>query len=284
MSNSHHAVTANTPIALTIAGSDSGAGAGIQADLKTFAACGVYGTSALTAITAQNTQGVQGLWQVPIDSLKAQITSVLSDMPVAAVKTGLLGSAEAIRQICQVLDGERALSLVVDPVMVASSGHRFLSPDALGALREQLIPRASVITPNTHEAARLLGEPEAHTLTAMQAQAERLLMLGAQAVLITGGHLGGAQAVDVYCDTAGLQLFARERIATENNHGTGCTLSAAITAYLARGEPLPEACRLAKHYLHRALLAGANLKVGAGCGPLNHFPEKLQLCSTQEPL
>lgn len=277
-----------TPAALTLAGSDSGAGAGIQADLKTFAACGVYGTSVITAVTAQNTRGVQGLWPVPPDSLRAQLQAVLSDMPVVAMKTGLLTGAGCIDLVAQALSQRRAqsrpLALVIDPVLASSSGYRFLPPAALQLMREVLIPQARVITPNLQEAAALLDEPVAQNLDQARAQAGRLLALGAQAVLLTGGHLPGACAVDVFCDSRSLQLLSARRVETRNSHGTGCTLSAAITAYLALGHSPESACRKAKDYLQQALLGGVSLNLGAGSGPLNHFPERLTNRSMQESL
>ncbi|MDO3387881.1 bifunctional hydroxymethylpyrimidine kinase/phosphomethylpyrimidine kinase [Gilvimarinus sp. SDUM040013] len=288
MSQAPPAITPHTPAALTIAGSDSGAGAGIQADLKTFAACGIYGASVVTAITAQNTLGVQKLWMVPGSSLQAQLSSVLADMPIAAVKTGLLGNGGTLRIVSEALRfharQHAPLPLVVDTVLASSSGHPLLAPGALPVLRDQLIPQACVITPNIYEAALLLDEPAAQTLAQAQQQAIRLLTLGPQAVLLTGGHLEGDQAVDIYCDAQEIFQLTSERVSTRNSHGTGCTLSAAICAYLTLGERPASACRKAKDYLQRALLAGVRLNLGAGTGPLNHFPDSVKHCSTQETL
>jgi hydroxymethylpyrimidine/phosphomethylpyrimidine kinase len=259
-----------TPTALTVAGSDSGAGAGIQADLKTFAALGVYGASAVSAVTAQNTQGVQGVMPMPPEFVAAQVRSVLSDMPVAAIKTGLLADAATIIAVAQAVH-KVAQPLVVDPVMVATSGDRLMSSAAVAALRDELLPQAQLITPNIPEAAALLKTRAATDVETMERQATALLALGCRAVLLKGGHLPGAEAVDVYCDARGCQLLRAPRVATRNTHGTGCTLAAAICARLALGDSAEQAARHAKTYLLHALRHADALSVGGGAGPVHHF-------------
>ena len=264
---------AETPIALTIAGSDSSGGAGIQADLKTFAALRVYGASAITALTAQNTCGVQAIHDAPPDFVVAQIESVLADLAVGAVKVGMLSQPATIRAVAEIL---RRLAgdvpLVLDPVMVATSGDRLIGEDAVAVLRAELMPLATVITPNLPEAAILLGEPPAASETEAVRQARRLLGLGAQAVLIKGGHAEGSESVDHLLAADGtLRRFAAPRIATRNSHGTGCTLSAAVAAGLARGLDLVEAVARAKAYVTAAIAAADRVRVGQGSGPVNHF-------------
>ena len=258
------------PIALTIAGSDSGGGAGIQADLKTFAALGVYGTSVITAITAQNTKGVAAIHDVPPDFVAAQIDAVFSDFDVAAVKIGMLANAAAIEVVATGLDRHRARNIVLDPVMVASTGADLLRADAIDALRK-LIGRVSVFTPNLFEAAALLEVTMARNEGEMRVQAQKLRALGAEAVLIKGGHAGGLESVDLLVDSDGCERFAVPRIATNNTHGTGCTLSSAIAAGLAKGLSLRDAVREAKAYVTAAIAAADRLKLGSGYGPLNHF-------------
>lgn len=260
-----------TPIALTIAGSDSGGGAGIQADLKTFAALGVYGCSAISSLTAQNTCGVQGVLPVPPAFVQAQITSVLNDIPVAAVKTGMLAQADIIQAVAQTLADYPHLPLVLDPVMVATSGDRLLAEDAVDALINELLPRALVITPNLHEAAALLHQPMAQNLAQMREQAVQLLALGARNVLMKGGHSHDEQATDLLLTSEGEFLFSSSRIATKNTHGTGCTLASAIAAGLAKKLSLPDAVQEAKNYLYNALQQADKLTIGQGCGPVHHF-------------
>jgi hydroxymethylpyrimidine/phosphomethylpyrimidine kinase len=260
-----------TPIAVTIAGSDSGGGAGIQADLKTFSALGVYGASVITALTAQNTQGVQGIHDVPVVFIRQQMASVFADLPVTAVKVGMLSQARIIESVAAGLDQAAAPNVVLDPVMVATSGDRLLSIDAVEALRDILMPRALLVTPNLHEAAVLTGEAVASTEDQMQAQGEALLAKGAQAVLVKGGHGNGRQSVDLLVEAAGVTRFAAPRIDTRNTHGTGCTLSAAIAAGLARGLDLHEAVGEAKAYLTAALGSADRLRIGHGAGPVHHF-------------
>ena len=258
------------PVALSIAGSDSSAGAGIQADLKTFAACGVYGATAITAITAQNTQGVADVEVMQAALVAAQIQAVVNDMPVAAVKTGMLANRETVMRVAQELE-TLDLPLVVDPLMVSSSGRVLLASDAVATMKSALIPLAALITPNIDEAAALLGQPRAQDLPEAIEQALALLGLGSDAVLLTGGHLPGEESVDVFCSADGLQLLRSPKLTHSHTHGTGCTLSAAACAYLALGKPALEACRAAKAYVQQALQAAPKLQVGRGRGPLNHF-------------
>ncbi len=258
------------PIAVTIAGSDSGGGAGIQADLKTFSALGVYGASVITALTAQNTTGVFAIHEVPADFIAAQIDAVFSDLDVGAVKIGMLGNVAAIDAVAAGLASHRARNIVLDPVMAATSGEKLLHADALGAMRK-LISRARVVTPNLPEAAALLDAPQARNEDEMRAQAQKLLALGAGAVLIKGGHGSGPEAVDLLVEASGATRFAAPRVATKNTHGTGCTLASAIAAGLAKGLPLGEAVREAKGYISAAIAAADRLDIGSGRGPVHHF-------------
>ncbi|MES2822910.1 MAG: bifunctional hydroxymethylpyrimidine kinase/phosphomethylpyrimidine kinase [Pseudomonadota bacterium] len=262
---------ASTPIALTIAGSDSGGGAGIQADLKAFAALSVYGCSAITSLTAQNTLGVQGVLPIPPEFVAAQINSVLTDMQVGAVKTGMLATAEIIEAVANILNAYPVIPVVLDPVMVATSGDRLLAQSAITVLIKKLMPRAIIITPNLLEAAALLDVPVAQTETQIQLQAEQLLAMGAQAVLMKGGHAQGAEANDFLFTNNEQFLFSAARINTRNTHGTGCTLAAAITAGLAKKLSLYDAVLQAKDYLHNALLQAHKLNIGQGSGPVHHF-------------
>jgi hydroxymethylpyrimidine/phosphomethylpyrimidine kinase len=260
-----------TAIALTIAGSDSSGGAGIQADLKTFAALGVYGASVITALTAQNTRGVTGIHDVPGEFIGAQIDAVFSDLAVTAVKIGMLSQVAAIEAVAAALERHRAKNVVLDPVMVATSGDRLLTTDAVKALRMTLIPRAKVVTPNLPEAAALLDLPLAASEVEMEAQARGLLALGAQSVLIKGGHGTSAESVDLLVDANAVMRLSVKRIATKNTHGTGCTLSSAIAAGLAKGLTLHDASRQAKDYVTAAIGGADALGVGHGHGPLHHF-------------
>jgi hydroxymethylpyrimidine/phosphomethylpyrimidine kinase len=260
-----------TAIALTIAGSDSGGGAGIQADLKTFAALGVYGASVITALTAQNTRGVSGIHDVPAEFIGAQIDAVFSDLAITAVKIGMLSQVAAIEAVVAGLERHRAKNIVLDPVMVATSGDRLLTTDAVKALRLTLIPRAMVVTPNLPEAAALLDLPLAGGEVEMEAQARGLLALGAQSVLIKGGHGTSAESVDLLVDPNGVTRLSVKRIATKNTHGTGCTLSSAIAAGLAKGLTLHDAVAQAKDYVTAAIAGADTLQVGHGHGPLHHF-------------
>lgn len=259
------------PIAITIAGSDSGGGAGIQADLKTFAALGVFGCSAITSLTAQNTLGVQGVFPVPPAFVKAQIASVLSDIPVAAIKTGMLAKADIITAVAEALVEYPQIPFVLDPVMVATSGDRLLAEDAISALINELLPLADLLTPNLLEAAALLNTSPAQDQQQMLQQAERLLALGPKAVLMKGGHGQGSESVDLLLTKSGSEIFSAPRIVTRNTHGTGCTLASAIAAGLAKGLRLNAAVAEAKQYLHNALLHAEDLSIGAGAGPVHHF-------------
>jgi hydroxymethylpyrimidine/phosphomethylpyrimidine kinase len=258
-------------IALTIAGSDSSGGAGIQADLKTFAALGVYGASVITALTAQNTRGVSAIHDVPADFIAAQIDAVFSDLDVRAVKIGMLSQAASIEAVAAGLDRHGARNIVLDPVMIAASGDRLLAPEAVASLRRLLIPRALVVTPNLPEAAALLDTKPARNEAEMEAQARELLTLGAPNVLIKGGHSEGPDSVDLLVGHSETVRVAAKRIATQNTHGTGCTLSSAIAAGLAKGLDLKAAVQAAKAYVTAAIAGADQLKVGHGHGPLHHF-------------
>lgn len=260
----------SVPVALTIAGSDSSAGAGIQADLKTFAALGVYGASVITALTAQNSKGVLALDDVPAEFIAAQIEAVFSDLDIASVKIGIVPTAEAIEAVAAGLDRYRPRHVVFDPVMVATAGERLLRGDALAAL-PSLIKRAHVLTPNLSEAAALLDAPQARDEAEMRAQAEKLLALGAGAVLIKGGHAGGAESVDLLVDKQSCVRLAAPRVPTKNTHGSGCTFAAAIAAGFAKGFPLEQSAREAKAYVSAAIAAADRLGVAASNGPLHHF-------------
>jgi hydroxymethylpyrimidine/phosphomethylpyrimidine kinase len=260
-----------TPIAVTLAGSDSGGGAGIQADLKTFSALGVYGASVITALTAQNTKGVTAIHDVPAEFVAAQIDAVFSDLDVSAVKIGMVSQRGVIETIAAGLARWRQSRVALDPVMIATSGDKLLAPDAVDVLRRVLMPLALVVTPNLPEAAALLDAPVAHTETAMREQGERLLTLGARAVLLKGGHADGAESVDLLIEPTAVTRLAADRIATANTHGTGCTLSSAIAAGLAKGLSLAEAVRAAKTYVTEALAAANRIKIGSGHGPVHHF-------------
>ena len=259
------------PVALTIAGSDSSGGAGIQADLKTFAAFGVYGASVITALTAQNTRGVSGIHPVPAAFVTAQMDAVFDDLDVAAVKIGMVAELSIIEAIASALARWKPKHIVLDPVMVATSGDRLLSTDAVSALRERLVPLASLITPNLPEAAVLLGDPVASDETAIASQGERLLATGARAVLIKGGHGKGAESIDYLFSGSDTIALPAPRIATRNTHGTGCSLSSAIAAGLAKGETLNTAVRDAKTWITEAIAAADRLGVGHGHGPIHHF-------------
>ena len=256
------------PIAMTIAGSDSGGGAGIQADLKTFSALGVFGTSAITAITAQNTVGVDAVEVLSSEIVAAQIKSVMTDMTVAAAKTGMLANAAIIDAVTRSVKDHQLARLVVDTVMVSKSGHRLLAPEAEAAMRSVLLPAAYVITPNIPEAEVLAGIKIA-SYEEMKSAALKLCSLGAANVLMKGGHLNGSDSPDLLFDGKDFLEFTAQRVQTNSTHGTGCTLSAAITAYLALGENLAEACRKAKQYLTGALQHAQ--PIGHGHGPVNHF-------------
>ena len=263
----------DTPaVALTIAGSDSGGGAGIQTDLVTFAALGVHGASAITALTAQNTVGVRGIHVPPVEFLLDQIDAVLSDLPVAATKTGMLATEEVVRAVAEVAGGDRLGALVVDPVLVSSTGARLLDPGAEAAYVEALLPRALVATPNTREAAALLGAPVATVADAGEA-ARRLGALGPAWVVVKGGHVEDPEAVDVVYESASGEVteLRSPRVPTRNDHGTGCTFAAATAALLARGAPVRAALTEAKRFVHDGLEASSGWDLGSGHGPISKF-------------
>jgi hydroxymethylpyrimidine/phosphomethylpyrimidine kinase len=255
------------PIALTIAGSDSGGGAGIQADLKTFHRFGVFGTSVVTAVTAQNTLGVSAVHAIPLDIVRAQLDQVAWDLPPAACKSGMLATAELVREVARGLDRHAIRRYVLDPVMVATSGDRLLDEEAEAELRDSLVPRSTLVTPNLHEAGILTGRP-VRDEGDMREAARALVELGAGAALVKGGHLEGS-AVDLLWDGEEERIWRRKRIRTRHTHGTGCTLSAAIAAELARSTSLPEAVDRALRFVARAIETAPGL--GAGHGPVNHF-------------
>ncbi|QNN55501.1 bifunctional hydroxymethylpyrimidine kinase/phosphomethylpyrimidine kinase [Diaphorobacter ruginosibacter] len=255
---------------LSIAGSDSGGGAGIQADLKTFSALGCYGMTAITAITAQNTQGVRGIHGIPPEMLKAQIDAVVEDIGVDAVKIGMLASPEVVQVVADAIRRFALPHVVLDPVMVATSGDRLIAQETEAALVKELFPLAEVITPNLDEAGWLLGRRISGEGDLDEA-ADALLALGARAALLKGGHLPGDWVVDVLALATGEhKRLESRRIATHNGHGTGCTLSSAIASQLALGEPLPRAVEKARAYILGAIEAGADVHTGRGHGPLNH--------------
>ena len=255
---------------LSIAGSDSGGGAGIQADLKTFAALGCYGMTAITALTAQNTVGVQGIHPVPAAFLKAQLQSVIEDIGVDAVKIGMLHAPEIVEVVAWAIDHYRLKNVVLDPVMVATSGDRLIASDTVQVLVRELFPRAALITPNLDEAALLLQQPITDAQE-LDAAAQALLAMGAQAVLLKGGHLPGDALVDVLLQPGQpLLRMGSARIPSRNVHGTGCTLSSAIAAHLALGQGLADAVQAARQFIRAAISEGAAVKTGQGHGPLNH--------------
>ncbi len=256
------------PIVLTIAGSDSGGGAGIQADLKTFQAFGVFGASAITAITVQNTRGVTGVHAIPVDTVRAQIAAVATDLPPAACKTGMLATAELVRAVAASIREHALPGYVLDPVMVATSGDRLLDADAERTILDELLPLATLVTPNLDEAALLVGEP-LEDEAAMRRAARALVDRGARAALVKGGHLRGAELVDVLFDGRDFHEWRRPKIETRSTHGTGCTLSAGVAAGLAHGRSLRRAVEDALDYVQRAMRAAPGL--GSGHGPLNHM-------------
>jgi hydroxymethylpyrimidine/phosphomethylpyrimidine kinase len=260
-----------TPIAVTIAGSDSGGGAGLQGDLKTFSALGVYGASVVTALTAQSTTGVSAIHDVPPAVVTAQIDAVFSDLRVDAVKIGMLAQASVIAAVAQGLERWRQQKVVLDPVMVASTGERLLAADAVDVLKRVLLPRVMVLTPNLPEAAALLDTKAAQTQDEMHAQARQLLVLGPRAVVIKGGHGEGQSSVDLLVDRSGAVALPAARLASRNTHGTGCAFAAAIAAGLAKGLELTGAVRAAKDYVHAAIAAADTLEIGSGAGPVHHF-------------
>lgn len=257
-------------IALTIAGSDSGGGAGIQADLKTFSALGVYGCSVVTAVTAQNTRDVTAVHLIPTEVITAQIQAVLSDFSVRSIKIGMLGSPELIHCVADALAGYDG-PIVLDPVMIAKSGVALLQEAAIATLRDRLLPRATVLTPNIPEAARLLDQPEEYMACGLKRQARDLHALGPRAVLMKGGHGVGDFCTDWLVTDRGELALKADRIRTRNTHGTGCSLSSAIAAGLARGQSIETAVHAAHGWLHEAIRRADELQVGQGRGPVHHF-------------
>jgi hydroxymethylpyrimidine/phosphomethylpyrimidine kinase len=289
-------VTQRLPIALTIAGSDSGAGAGIQADLKTFAAFGVYAASVITALTAQNTRGVRAIHYPPPGIVGAQIEAVLEDFAVAAIKIGMLGSVDIANVVAETLSssawarrktvlpwgeggpkGRMRAFVIYDPVMIASSGDSLSGRDFVEAVRHALLPLVDCLTPNLAEAAALLGEPIARTDEEMARQGAALLKLGPRAVLMKGGHLEGEEAVDLLVTEDAVRRFAAPRLASKNLHGTGCTLSSAVAANVVIGAPVPEAVAAAKAFVCQAIERGQDVVLGAGAGPLTQIGLRLKL-------
>lgn len=261
------------PVVLTIAGSDSGGGAGLQADLKSFAALGTFGTCAVTAVTAQNTAGVRGVHVLPAAFVLAQLEAVLDDLPVVAVKTGMLADAAIVNAVATLAEAGRLPNLVVDPVLAASSGDRLLEPAAVARYVERLLPCARVVTPNLPEAERLLGR-SLTSLDEVRTAAAELRDHGCDVVVIKGGHApagAGHAAIDVWCDARGVHLLAGPRISTANTHGTGCSFAAAITARLAHGDAPPAAIAFAKRFVAGALTAAADWRLGSGPGPLDQL-------------
>ena len=273
MNSSTSSVSATLPRyarVLSIAGSDSGGGAGIQADLKTMSALGCYGMTAITALTAQNTQGVRGIHGVPPAFLQDQLDAVLQDIGTDAVKIGMLHAPEVVQVVAGAIDRYQLKNVVLDPVMVATSGDRLIAEATVGELVRELFPRAAVITPNLDEAGLLLGR-SIHGADELEQAAQDLLAMGAKAVVVKGGHLPGDEVVDLLAMADGTRLrLASPRIATHNGHGTGCTLSSAIACQLALGHSLPDAVQRARQYILGAIAAGADVHTGQGHGPLNH--------------
>ena len=258
---------------LTIAGSDSGGGAGIQADIKAISACGCYAASAITAITVQNTLGVEAVHAVPLDILEGQIVAVLSDIGADAVKIGMLHSSEVVRLVRKLLDRFDVKNVVLDPVMVSTSGHKLIEDEAIYALREVLLPRSRVITPNIPEAEILLGGVELKEQKELPQAAEKLASMYGTSVLLKAGHLTEDKLVDIFYDAENKSLHYLEsaRVHTRNTHGTGCTMSSAFATLLAQGNTLQQSAKGAKEYISQAIIAGADYDIGKGHGPVNHF-------------
>ncbi|TPP09594.1 bifunctional hydroxymethylpyrimidine kinase/phosphomethylpyrimidine kinase [Rhizobium glycinendophyticum] len=256
---------------LSIAGSDPSGGAGIQADLKTFAARGCYGMAVITALTAQNTQGVSAVRPLDPDFVQEQIRMVFADVRVDAVKIGMIANAGIAAAVAEALKPHRGIPVVLDPVMIAKGGAALLDPAAVDVLKESLLPLATLVTPNLPEAAALLGDPEASDRRIMESQAVRLTALGAKGVLVKGGHLAGGESPDVLVTEGQVTWFEASRIATRNTHGTGCSLSSALAAEVAKGLEPQEAVSVAKAWLEEAVRTSGSLSVGSGHGPVHHF-------------
>lgn len=265
-------IPSDTPIVLTIAGSDSGGGAGIQADIKAMSATGSFACSVITAITSQNTQGVSAIFPIPLDHVSSQLDAVFSDLNVAAVKVGMLADSSIIKVVADKVKQFQPKHLVIDPVMVATSGDLLLEQSAISTLKEELIPLADIITPNLPEGAALTGKPVPESEADMQDMVEELRALGAKAVLLKGGHLEQDEnSNDLLILPTSTTLISAKRFPTKNTHGTGCTLSSAIASYLAQGNDLTQAVELGKRYISEAIANADQLDVGQGHGPVNHF-------------
>ena len=266
------------PTALTIAGSDSGGGAGIQADIKTFSSLGVYGACVITSVTAQNTLGVRGIQAISPEILEGQLNAVFEDITIDAVKIGMLHNKEAARIVVRALERFSPACILLDPVMISTSGSKLMEDEAIDIIIRELFPRVTLLTPNIDEAAFLTGLPVQH-IEEMEKAALKLIEMGCRSVLMKGGHLQGTESVDLLMPANGKPVrFSAPAVDTKNTHGTGCTLSSAIAAYLALGNDLTASVRLAKEYISTALQAGADVQTGHGHGPLNHFfaPQPLQ--------
>jgi len=259
------------PIALTIAGSDSSGGAGIQADIKTFSSLGVYSASVITNITAQNTCSVHSVHPLPIDVVEAQLRAVFGDLNISCVKIGMLNSSSIIKLVSQILQEYRPKHIVLDPVMISSSGKPLIEANAIEALKTQLFPISTIVTPNIPEAATLLNSSQAKSKSAMYETITKLNKLGSHSVLLKGGHLIGDTCTDLLSESDIIHEFSQARIATNNTHGTGCTLSSAISANLALGSSIKDAVFKANVYLNNAIKFANSLKIGKGSGPVHHF-------------
>ncbi|MGF1695654.1 bifunctional hydroxymethylpyrimidine kinase/phosphomethylpyrimidine kinase [Vibrio kyushuensis] len=269
---STHSLASSTPIVLTIAGSDSGGGAGIQADIKSISATGGYACSVITAITAQNTCGVSGIFPIPLEHVEKQLDAVFGDLKVVAVKIGMLADTEIISLVAEKLRQYKPKFVVLDPVMVATSGDMLLQQSAVGTLKSELLPLADVVTPNLPEGAALTGLPLPTNEQEMSLMIKQLHSLGSKSVLLKGGHLEkDDKSNDLLIMGDELQVFSAKRVATKNTHGTGCTLSSAIASYLAQGKPLIDAVANAKHYISGAIEHADQLDIGSGHGPVHHF-------------
>ena len=265
-------ISSSTPIVLTIAGSDSGGGAGIQADIKAMSATGSFACSVITAITSQNTQGVSAIFPIPLDHVASQLDAVFSDLNVVAVKVGMLADSNIIKVVADKIKQSRPKHLVIDPVMVATSGDLLLEQSAISTLKEALIPLADIITPNLPEGAALTGKPVPESEADMQDMVEELRALGAKAVLLKGGHLEQDEnSNDLMILPTSTALISAKRFPTKNTHGTGCTLSSAIASYLAQGNELTQSVELGKRYISETIAHADQLNVGQGHGPVNHF-------------
>jgi len=260
-----------TPIVLTIAGSDSSGGAGIQADIKTLSALGVYSASVITNITAQNTCGVQAVHELPSDIIESQLNSVFNDLNIDVIKIGMLNTKTIIEQVAQALQKYRPKNIVLDPVMISSSGKQLLNNDAISALKSLLLPMVTLLTPNIPEAAVLVNSLPAKNKESMQQALFQLAKLVPESILLKGGHLPGDICTDLLLEDRKMYEFSQTKIPTMNTHGTGCTLSSAIAAYLALGIPMQKAVGKANNYLHQAILNADQLNIGRGHGPVHHF-------------